>query len=134
MVEKLGVEREFGRNPIFDTQFTFQNLAEQGRGGPSTEMPGLKVEPYEYGNENKKMQFDLSLNGIETGKSIVMTLQYVTALFRESTTREMVGHYLEILDQVVEDMNIKLRDINVSHDLLVGKSMLKEEDSLDYDF
>jgi hypothetical protein len=134
LVEKLGVEREFGRNPIFDTQFTFQNLAEQDREGPSHEMPGLKVEPYESGNENKKMQFDLSLNGSETGKNIVMTMQYVTALFRESTIREMTGHYIEILDQVLEDTNIKLKDINVSHDLLAGKSILKEEDSLDYDF
>jgi acyl carrier protein len=134
LVETLGVEREFGRNPIFDTQFTFQNLAEQDRGEPPHKMPGLKVEPYEYGNEKKKMQFDLSLNGIETGENIVMTLEYVTAFFKESTIREMAGHYLEILDQVVEDTNIKLRDINVSHDLLTGKSMLKEEDSLDYEF
>ncbi|UCH97921.1 MAG: AMP-binding protein, partial [Candidatus Aminicenantes bacterium] len=99
LVEKLGVEREFGRNPIFDTQFTFQNLAEEGKAGLSHEMPGLKVEPYESGNENKKMQFDLSLNGIETGENIVMTLQYVSALFKESTVREMAGHYLEILEQ-----------------------------------
>jgi len=134
LVEKLGTVREMGRNPIFDTQFTFQNLAEQGKGGVTHEMPGIKVEPYETGNENKEMQFDLSLNGIESGESIIMMLEYVTALYKETTVREMAGHYLEILEQVLENTKIKLEYINLTHDLLAGKSLLKEEDSLDYDF
>ena len=43
LVMKLGVEREHHRNPIFNTQFTFQNAEVQ-----AGEIPGLHMEPYEY--------------------------------------------------------------------------------------
>jgi amino acid adenylation domain-containing protein len=135
LVETLAVERESGRNPLFDTQFTFQNLLEQpGEGLPEVEIKDFKIKPYENGKDGLKMQFDLSLNGVEVGDTVHMSFQYVTALFKESTIREMTKHTLDILEQVVENRNMELKEINISHELAVGESILSEEESMDYEF
>jgi amino acid adenylation domain-containing protein len=136
LVEKLGVQREPGRNPIFDTQFTFQNLAASSAPGAGTgvETPGFTIRPYEGGAAERTMQFDLSLDGVEGAGSIMMTFQYSAALFKESTIQAMARHFNEILEQALQNRQILLKDIGISHDLQAGKTVLSEEDSLDYEF
>jgi tyrocidine synthetase-3 len=137
LVEKLKVQRESGRNPIFDTQFTFHNLVSQvdldGEDLPANKMD-FTVKPYESEDGNINMQFDLSLSGAETSDNIIMTLEYVKALFTDSYARGMTEHFIEILKQVVEDRHIRLRDISISHELQTVKTVLKEEDVFDYEF
>ena len=66
-------------------------------------------------------KFDLIFAVLESKNSIITTLTYSTALFKKSTAEKMVTRYIEILEQVVEDREIKLKDLAISHDLLVAR-------------
>jgi fengycin family lipopeptide synthetase D len=130
LVIKLGISRDSSRTPLFDTQFTFQNMNVEGR---SEAMPGLTLEPYEY--RKKNMQFDLSLNGVETEKLIILTFSYITALFKRTTVEKLGKYYIEIIQQVVENKQITLKDIKVSHRLAPGKPGVgKKEEALAFGF
>ncbi|NIM14692.1 MAG: hypothetical protein GTO45_21925 [Candidatus Aminicenantes bacterium] len=135
LVEKLKVKREPGRNPIFDTQFTFQNLVNQvdEEDSPVNKMD-FKIKPYEPEDRKINMQFDLSLSGVETTDNIIMTLEYVKTLFTHSYARGMTEHFIEILKQVIENRHVRLKGINISHELQAVESVLKEEDVFDYEF
>jgi len=129
LVEALSLPREAGRNPVFDTQFTFKNLeTAPGREG------AYRIKPSPYVFEGRKMQFDLSFNGFETPTGIVLSLQFHRGLFDETTISDMSGHYLEILEQVTNRKDLPLRDIVLSHRLRTGISSISEEEAFDYDF
>ena len=63
LVEQIPVNRDAGRNPLFDTMFVLQNTGFQ-----EIEIPGLKLVPYEY--ENKTSKFDLTLTGVEVEEKL----------------------------------------------------------------
>ncbi|MGD2090889.1 MAG: amino acid adenylation domain-containing protein [Candidatus Aminicenantes bacterium] len=127
LVMKLDIERDNRRNPIFDTQFTFQNM-EMEAGG----IPDLDFKPYPY--KNRKIQFDLSLNGIEVGETIIIIFEYLVSLFKPITIEKMTKHFIEILKQAAANKHTPLKDITVSHDLVGAKSGLSKKDSMAFQF
>jgi acyl carrier protein/NRPS condensation-like uncharacterized protein len=127
LVMKLDIERNYRRNPLFDTQFTLQNVEIE-----PVEIPGLKLKSYPYGI--RMIQFDLSLNGMETGETVLMTFEYPISLFKPTTIEKMAKHYIEILKQVIENKHITLKDMTISHALVAGKSGLSKEDSMAFGF
>ena len=131
LVAKLGIERNIGRNPLFDIQFTFENIEDSYDGGGGTTLPGLTVKPYDL--EWKFAPFDLSFVGVETpNNTIAISLQYLSALFNRSTVEGMKNHCLEILEQTLENVNIKLADIAISHQLLTVKPDMNQADFIDF--
>jgi hypothetical protein len=62
-----------------------------------------------------------------------MVLRYSTELFSLATIEKMKNHYIEILSQVVENMDIKLDDISLSHDYSAARSDLTAADDKDFD-
>ncbi|MCP5052236.1 MAG: non-ribosomal peptide synthetase, partial [bacterium] len=127
LVMKLGIERRYGRNPVFDTEFTFHNVEID-----PLDIPGLEVSSVDY--EKRVTQFDLSLNGTDTGETVMMKFTYAAELFKESTVRALKDHYLEILEQVVENRAAPLKDIAVSLALVDGKSDLSMQEAMDFGF
>ncbi|HLP62244.1 MAG TPA: amino acid adenylation domain-containing protein [Candidatus Deferrimicrobium sp.] len=127
MIKKLGVQRKKNRNPLFDTQFTFQTIAE----GYSKDSQ-LKIKPYK--NLIKTMKFHLSLNAMETGEIITMTFLYITDIFRRETIEKMAEHYIEILSRITEDNIVKIGDIGISHKFLKGESDVSREEYVAFEF
>ncbi|MCP4146548.1 MAG: hypothetical protein GY757_02255, partial [bacterium] len=58
LVEKVKVNRDIARNPIFDVMFTLLNM-EQAQ----LEIPGLVIKPHPFEKDTSK--FDISLTGSE---------------------------------------------------------------------
>jgi acyl carrier protein len=128
LVKKLGVQRQGNRNPLFDVQFTLQNV-----GLESIDPGGMQVKSYGY--KKRVMQFDLSLDGAETGETITLRFAYLTSLFKPSTVEKMCVHFVEILEQVVENEYIKIKDINISHELSTGMQQdFTQNDYIDFEF
>lgn len=123
LVNKLGLQRDWKRNPLFDTQFTFQNMEAEA---VDVQVTDLAILHYEF--QNKIMPFDLSLNGIELGERIGMSLGYVKAFFKHSFVEKMADHYIEILEQVLENRDIPLKDIKVSHEMVSGKTSFSRDE------
>jgi amino acid adenylation domain-containing protein len=123
LVRELGIQRDWKRNPLFDTQFTFQNME---TGLVDGQVNDTEIQRYEY--KNRSMPFDLSLNGMEIGERIGMSLGYVSAFFKRSTIERTAVHYIEILEQVLENRNIRLEDISLSHEMVIGRTTFSQDE------
>jgi amino acid adenylation domain-containing protein len=128
LVRKLGI-MEHTRNPLCNVVFVLQNFDyEAGNIGTGD----LKIDRYPF--ENQTVKFDLQLEAIEGGDFINLNFNYPVALFKQSTVETMAGHFVEILDQVMENRNIKLRDIAISHDLITADTNVLQESNASFGF
>ncbi|TGV15649.1 non-ribosomal peptide synthetase, partial [Mesorhizobium sp. M00.F.Ca.ET.186.01.1.1] len=106
LVEKLDIQRDLSRNPLFDTMFILQNLDQK-----AYELDGLKLEAYPAQAGNAK--FDLTLEAHEDETGIHFALVYSTKLFHRESIERMAGHFLQVLRQVVADQTAALREISL---------------------
>ncbi|MCK4257387.1 MAG: amino acid adenylation domain-containing protein [Halanaerobiales bacterium] len=106
LVDKLDLERDLSRNPIFDTLFVMQNINQI-----EAEIGDLRLIPFEF--DNKISKFDLSLNVSERDKELEMGFEYRTKLFKEETIKRMAGHLINIIKQVVSNPEITLKEIEI---------------------
>ncbi|MCZ8520301.1 MULTISPECIES: non-ribosomal peptide synthase/polyketide synthase [Paenibacillus] len=90
LVEKLQLQRDLSRNPLFDTMLVLQNT-EQGE----QEIEGLRFTP--YGNSHPAAKFDLTLTVTEAGDALECTIEYATAIFKRETAERMAGHFAQLL-------------------------------------
>ncbi|SFJ95232.1 non-ribosomal peptide synthetase, partial [Thermoflavimicrobium dichotomicum] len=105
LVEKLDVQRDLSRNPLFDTLFAWQNME-----SANLNIPGLILRPYEWTWKNAK--FDLSWYGMERD-TLHFTVEYSTALFKRETIERMTKHFAYILAQVAANPDLLLREIQL---------------------
>ncbi len=134
LVECVVGQREPGKNPLFDVVFAFQNLySPQANETEAIEVYGLTLKPYEYTRRASK--FDLTLRGVETRDSILLTIEYSTKLFKLETIKRFIGYFNEIVALLSTDIDIPLQDIKISYDLLDPESdLLLEEAGSDFGF
>lgn len=104
LVDKLEIERNLTRNPLFDTVF-----ASLGDGSQKLEIDGLNVELINF--EWKISKFDLTLLAAERNQGIDFELEYCTKLFRKSTIERLGAHYRHILEQIARQPDRKIADI-----------------------
>ncbi len=129
LVDKLDIPRDSSKNPIFDAEFTMQNIELMDM---KVELPGFQLEPFENVGLYKA-KFDLVLEAIEGQKKIYMTLTYSTKLFERSTVEKIGQHYQEVLQQVLENREILSGDIQLSHKLSAVTDVVSKEKTL-FDF
>jgi amino acid adenylation domain-containing protein len=127
LVKQLGIKRESGKNPLFDTVFQLNH----GESGP-IRIGNLQLLPYD--SRITISQFDLIMGVIEYTGKISLRMFYPTDLFKSSTVEKMVKRYVEILKQVTYNKEIKLRDIYISSDLLVSSSAASQDAGSDFGF
>ncbi|MCU0290154.1 MAG: condensation domain-containing protein, partial [Acidobacteria bacterium] len=96
LVEKIVINRDTSRNPLFDAMFVLQNMEMMG-----IELPGLSFKPYDY--ENKTAKFHLNLTGLEKDGKLLFTLEYSTKLFKKETARRFCGYFTNLLAAVIQD-------------------------------
>jgi acyl transferase domain-containing protein/acyl carrier protein len=132
LVGKLGLESNMRRHPLVKTVFTLQNVEMEELENHGAELMGITFEPY---NSNiMTSSFDLTLDGYAGKNHVNMWLTYSTDLFKADTIKKIKKHYIEILVQVINDLNIKLEDIKISHDLAAAKSKYLRQEEGDFGF
>lgn len=118
MISKLGLKRDLSRNPLFDTVFVFHdyylNEAEEKNEPGIVDQPAFPVVPI----EDIKIPFDLIFAVTTIGKRINMHIAYSTGLFKLSTIEKIQKQFIAIINQVVENINIKINDISLLSGLL----------------
>jgi acyl carrier protein/NRPS condensation-like uncharacterized protein len=127
LVKKLKLPMDSARHPLFDTAFQVQNLESQETG-----VPGLAAKPYDL--HWKTSHYELIFTAYAVADEIRMSISYSTKLFNPSTIQKMAHHFLEILEQVIEDQMIPLNDINIHHHLLEIQSDFLDDDAEDFQF
>ncbi|UCH95480.1 MAG: non-ribosomal peptide synthetase, partial [Candidatus Aminicenantes bacterium] len=130
LVAALGQQGDSSRNPLFDTVFTQETGNPTPPGGKNTSPAA--IQPYAYGAKFAK--FDLYFLSTVGNETINILIRYSTQLFKPSRIQKMAKYYTEILDQVTGNINMKLKDITLSHDFLTSASTVHKDDGSDFKF
>lgn len=105
LVEKLGIERNAGRNPLFDVMFTFAS-----RFDDSFRLADLTFS--KVPRESGVSKFDLTLDSVERPAGIDFEIEYAADLFRPESVERLADHFLNILSAVAANPGTALRDLD----------------------
>ncbi len=106
LVKKTPLPRDTGRNPLFDTMFTFFNMEPL-----EVKIPGLTIKSYPY--ENRTTKFDLTLTAFEKDRKLLLTFEYCTALFKEETIKRFINYFKNIAAALGDDADIGIGEIEI---------------------
>ncbi|ARU60826.1 hypothetical protein CBW65_06755 [Tumebacillus avium] len=106
LIDKLQIKRDLSRNPLFDTMFVLHNLDIK-----ELAVESLKIEPYPFEGETTK--FELTVLAMEAEGGLQVEFEYSTKLFAESTMRRMSGHFLHLLQTIVEHPDRRLGELTM---------------------
>ncbi len=106
LVEELQVERDTGRNPLFDVMFAYQNSEEV-----RLKISGLVLSTYK--TEYTVSQFDLCLWAFEGDGKIFLRFEYSTKLFSKKTIQRLVSYFRKIVTTVIKDLDKRIADISI---------------------
>ncbi|KPV55998.1 hypothetical protein QJ48_30065, partial [Paenibacillus sp. A3] len=107
LLDKIQVQRDPGRNPLFDVMFNMSHAKE----GSDGKLTGLRLKPIP--REHRISKFDLTLHVMENEQTFACSLEYCTRLFHAGTIARMGLHYRQIAAQVCVDREVKLADIDL---------------------
>ncbi|UCH94457.1 MAG: AMP-binding protein [Candidatus Aminicenantes bacterium] len=107
LVNKLSLEWDTCRNPLFDVMF---NLVDERlyQGDPST-MSDQDI----YLSMRDTSRYDLGLIAVDRGSNILFRFEYSTRLFSRERIKRMIGHYKKILISLPGKGEEKLEDIEI---------------------
>ena len=106
LVSKLNLTRDTSRNPLFDTMFIYQN-----NGYTPVSFNGINAEYYIP--KSKISKFDLSLEIVPNGETLSLSFEYATKLFDEGFIKNLSNHYINILNAILENTEIKIANIDM---------------------
>ncbi len=106
LVEKIQVNRDPGRNPLFDNTFGFQNVDI-----PKLETADLTFNPF-YSKQTTS-KFDLTLVGTEADDEISFTFEYCTRLFKEETIERFTEYFKRLVSALPENLKLPLPSIDI---------------------
>ncbi|MBL0385660.1 amino acid adenylation domain-containing protein [Tumebacillus sp. ITR2] len=105
LVERLGLQRDLSRSPVFQVAFTYQKshlahmqgvaAARMGFGGAQIDLSGLQLESYPL--EQHSVKFDLDFVVEEVDGSLRAVCWYNTDLWNGETIGYLVDHYQGLL-------------------------------------
>ena len=109
LLSDLKLERDTGRNPLFDVMFSYDSFEKT-----ELKIPGLSLEPYNYDEVFAK--FDLTLTVHEKDKAIYLNFEYNTSLFKQETIQRFIVYFKKIVSTIATNADIKLSEIDILTD------------------
>lgn len=106
LIEKLEIERDISRNPLFDTMFSLLNIKFE-----TLQLDNYEIEPFEI--KNKTSRFDLLFEVREINNEFNLNLVYCTTIFNRSTIERLGKYFINILETIVDNQNICVSDIQM---------------------
>ncbi|KAA8787881.1 AMP-binding protein, partial [Paenibacillus amylolyticus] len=106
LVDKVQVDRDLSRNPLFDTLFTMQNTEND-----EFELEGLRLTSYPSAMDTAK--FDISLDVGEENGGLDYSFEYATALYKRETIERLAKHYEQLLVTIVSRPDAKIAELSL---------------------
>lgn len=111
LVEEINVKPDLSRNPLFDTMFVFHNHRPEEKAGYPL-MDGIEVLPNPYWTYDVS-KYDLTMVASYENEQIILTLEYCKDLFEKDTAIQMSEHFLNIVEQIIQDPMLQIADIQL---------------------
>ncbi|MES9776970.1 amino acid adenylation domain-containing protein, partial [Bacillus velezensis] len=106
LVERLGVQRDTSRNPLFDAMLVVQNIEHE-----ELLLDGLYIQPADVSRPVSK--FDVTLQASEGGGQIHFLFEYAASLFRKETMQRWASHFMTMLEHIVREPETSLQAISM---------------------
>ncbi len=111
LVEKMLTTRDAGRNPVFDTMFTLDNLENKVKETSQAETTQFKIKPYEL--ESGIAKFDLILSCAESEEKLVCSFDYCIKLFKEDAVQRFAAYFKQVVSVIIENRNKKISEVEI---------------------
>jgi amino acid adenylation domain-containing protein len=114
LVERIEVNRDPSRNPLFDVMFSFMDEADIGldiQNVTALIKGNINIKPYPH--ERAAALFDLTLNGSEDREGLYFSFQYCTKLFKEKTIHRFISFFKQIISSVIQNRNRPISGIEI---------------------
>jgi amino acid adenylation domain-containing protein len=105
VVDDLQPQRDLSRNPLFQVLFSMKEPPPE-----TIKVSGLTLIPLE--TTSRTAEFDLTLSVRDTEQRLLISWEYNTDLFDDSTISRMMNHYQGLLENLVADPGKQLLDWN----------------------
>ncbi|MCY8548284.1 condensation domain-containing protein, partial [Bacillus vallismortis] len=106
LVDKIGVQREMSRNPLFDTTLVLQNMEQQ-----KLKMKEVKLHWDDMQHPISK--FDISLYVTEHDSVLFCQFEYSTALFEKETIQRWANLFTTLVEHITVSPKTELDDIAI---------------------
>ncbi|MDQ3192186.1 MAG: amino acid adenylation domain-containing protein [Bacteroidota bacterium] len=107
LIGELSLKRDLSRHPLFDVLFVFQSAGESSTFASS----GLHFKPLEFPAKSSK--FDITFTIADSGEDFKIFIDYSTDLFKKETIEKLQGHFVQLLQSVIQKPDSKIQDLNL---------------------
>lgn len=104
LVEKVAVNRDARRSPLFDVMFVLQNMDIR-----DIQLPGMNIRPYSF--DPGVARFDLTLTCTPSRDGLECVIEYCSGLFKPETIERFTSYFKRILQAVSREPGILLSQI-----------------------
>ncbi|HLP47788.1 MAG TPA: amino acid adenylation domain-containing protein [Candidatus Kapabacteria bacterium] len=111
LIEKIVMQRNMSRNPLFDVLFVLQNMSDNSGDILEKGMGSLKIKPYAH--ENRTAKFDLTLNSMEADGKLYIFIEYCSKLFKNETISRFIQYFKSIVTSVLGNLAVKISEIEI---------------------
>jgi non-ribosomal peptide synthetase component F len=108
--DKLKLDRDLSKYPLFNTVF---NMPDMGRiESKSISIKNSKLVDLS-GLNKKTSRYDISVYALDLGERIEFICTYRICLFKRSTIEYIMGEYIKLIEQIMDDRNKFLKDYRI---------------------
>jgi amino acid adenylation domain-containing protein len=134
LVEKVNVQRDPARNPLFDVVFTLNryHAFEEERTGERLPA-GLRPQPWRQEVKNAKFDITLAVEESDDKDALEATLEYCTRLFKEETIRRFSRQFLKLITEVTADPGKEIDELEIITDS-EKKAVLQDFNRRDHNY
>ncbi|MCP5054393.1 MAG: AMP-binding protein, partial [bacterium] len=116
LVDNLDINRDAGRNPVFDVMFSLVDtgmglIAATGPDGTAKDEANI-ITPLSLGDRDRVSKFDLSIEAV-VGETLSFEFEYSTALFKQETIQRFARYFEAVARSVTRDIEGKLSSIRI---------------------
>lgn len=120
LVEQLHVRYDPSRSPVFQTSFNLLSLQRTREvsalvlhhdNNETVEFGGLRLESYFFPQEEG--QFELSLQALDAGEMLTLTLRYQTDLFQRETVERLLSSFKTLLQRIIVEPNAAIGRLEI---------------------
>ncbi|MCE1117369.1 amino acid adenylation domain-containing protein [Pseudomonas sp. NMI795_08] len=121
LVEALRPQRSLSHSPLFQVMFNHQGGAAPRAAAAAVQVGGLRIDNLK--SEGHTAQFDLTLNILEQDDTLSAQFTYALDLFDASTAQRLAGHWLNLLQAMVDNPDCALDDLALVSPAEVGDTV-----------
>lgn len=106
LINKLEVERDLSRNPLFDVMFVYQNFELEGK-----EIGNSNLSYVEF--NDKLSRYDLSCVIYDFKDAINIHFEYSSELFSEKTVKSYLDFFMETIQSALQNISSSIDDFSL---------------------